>query len=54
MNAAGLPALALPIPCSGFPASLQLVGRPGAEASLLGLGAVAETVSARPVGGGVP
>jgi amidase len=43
-NIAGLPALALPVPAksSDLPASLQLVGRPGAEATLLALGAQLE------------
>lgn len=38
-NIAGLPALALPVPAdSHLPASIQLIGRPGAEATLLALG----------------
>lgn len=43
-NIAGLPALALPVPAarSHLPASLQLIGRPGAEATLLALGAQVE------------
>ena len=43
-NIAGLPALALPVPVAGshLPASIQLVGGPGAEATLLALGAQLE------------
>jgi aspartyl-tRNA(Asn)/glutamyl-tRNA(Gln) amidotransferase subunit A len=36
-NIAGLPALALPWPAEGLPASIQFVGRPYAEALLTGL-----------------
>ena len=36
-NVAGLPALAIPWPADGLPASVQLVSRPYAEALLLGL-----------------
>jgi Asp-tRNA(Asn)/Glu-tRNA(Gln) amidotransferase A subunit family amidase len=47
-NVAGVPALALPVPGPGrFPASLQLVGRPGTEAMLLSTGAVIEAAVAR-------
>jgi amidase len=47
-NLAGLPALALPVPGgpAGLPASLQLVGPPGSEEELLGLGRVIETAVA--------
>ena len=46
-NLAGLPALALPVPGGpGLPASLQLVGPPGSEEQLLGLGRVIETAVA--------
>jgi amidase len=38
INLAGVPALALPVPTSGFPASLQLVARKGSEERLLALG----------------
>jgi amidase len=43
-NIAGLPALALPIPAIGshLPASIQLIGRSNAEATLLALGAQLE------------
>lgn len=36
-NIAGLPALALPWPAPGLPASIQLIGRAHAEADLIGL-----------------
>ena len=36
-NAAGLPALAFPIAADGLPVSAQLIGRPGADASLIGM-----------------
>jgi aspartyl-tRNA(Asn)/glutamyl-tRNA(Gln) amidotransferase subunit A len=40
-NAAGLPAIAVPVPAAdGLPASVQLVGRPHAEALLVALGAL--------------
>jgi amidase len=42
VNLAGLPALALPVPCRPLPASLQLVGPAGSEERLLALGAVIE------------
>jgi aspartyl-tRNA(Asn)/glutamyl-tRNA(Gln) amidotransferase subunit A len=42
-NIAGLPAIAIPWPAEGLPASVQLVGRPHAEALLVGL---AEALSA--------
>jgi amidase len=43
LNLAGFPALALPVPAGGpLPASLQLVGAPGAEALLLATGAMIE------------
>ena len=45
VNLAGLPALALPVPGgpAGLPASLQLIGPPGSEEQLVGLGRVVET-----------
>jgi Asp-tRNA(Asn)/Glu-tRNA(Gln) amidotransferase A subunit family amidase len=43
VNLAGVPALALPVPAGGpLPASIQLVGPPGGEESLLAAGAVLE------------
>jgi amidase len=44
-NLAGLPALALPVPGgpAGLAASLQLIGPPGSEEQLLGLGRIIET-----------
>jgi amidase len=44
-NLAGLPALALPVPGgpAGLPASLQLIGPPGSEEQLVGLGRIIET-----------
>ena len=44
VNLAGVPALALPVPARGhrLPASLQLVGRHGAEELLLAAGSVVE------------
>ena len=43
VNAAGLPALALPVPADGpFPASVQLIGPPRGEERLLAAGAVLE------------
>jgi amidase len=43
VNAAGLPAVALPVPTEGpLPASLQLVGPPGGEESLLAAAAAIE------------
>ncbi len=44
MNLAGVPALSLPVPARGhaLPASLQLVGRHGAEELLLAVGLVVE------------
>jgi amidase len=43
VNVAGLPALALPVPCAGpLPASLQLIGPAGSEDRLLATGAVIE------------
>jgi amidase len=43
-NLAGLPALALPVPGgpAGLPASLQLIGPPGAEEQLIALGRIIE------------
>jgi amidase len=46
VNLAGFPALALPIPSgSRFPASLQLIGWPNAEAMLLATGAIIEATA---------
>jgi amidase len=44
-NLVGLPALSLPVPGgpAGLPASLQLIGPPGSEEQLLGLGRIIET-----------
>jgi amidase len=43
VNLAGLPAVALPVPTAGhMPASLQLIGPPGSEATLLALAARVE------------
>ena len=43
VNLAGVPALALPVPTGGpIPASIQLVGPPRSEATLLSLGALVE------------
>jgi amidase len=43
VNLAGVPALALPVPAGGpLPASIQLVGPPGGEESLLAAGTVLE------------
>jgi amidase len=43
VNLAGLPALALPVPAGGpLPASVQLIGPPGAEERLLAAGAALE------------
>ncbi len=49
VNLAGLPALALPVPCAGpVPASLQLVGPPGGEEDLVAAGALVEACAGRP------
>lgn len=46
VNLAGLPALALPVPTGQrLPASLQLIGGPGAEALLLATGAIIEAAA---------
>jgi amidase len=46
VNLSGFPALALPIPGSSrFPASLQLIGKPGTEALLLATGAIIEATA---------
>jgi amidase len=43
INAAGLPALALPVPSAGpLPASIQLIGPSGGEERLLAAGALLE------------
>ena len=43
VNAAGVPALALPVPATGpVPASVQLIGPAGSEDRLLAAGAVLE------------
>jgi 2-dehydropantoate 2-reductase len=43
-NLTGQPAIALPVPSGGLPASLQLAGRLGADAALLRVAAAAEAV----------
>ena len=49
VNLAGLPALALPVPAGQrLPASLQLIGRPSAEALLLATGAAIEAAVSGP------
>jgi len=53
VNLAGFPALALPVPVpvpagQRLPASLQLIGRPGAEALLLATGAAIESAVSGP------
>jgi amidase len=49
VNLAGFPALALPVPTGQrLPASLQLIGGPGAEALLLATGAAIEAVVSGP------
>jgi 2-dehydropantoate 2-reductase len=49
-NLTGQPAIAIPVPSPGLPASLQLAGRLGADAALLRVAAAAEAVlSAVPV-----
>jgi amidase len=51
VNLAGFPALALPVPVPAgqrLPASLQLIGRPGAEALLLATGAAIESAVSGP------
>jgi len=49
-NLAGLPALALPVPGgpASLPASLQLIGPPGSEEELLGLGRLIEAAVVTP------
>jgi aspartyl-tRNA(Asn)/glutamyl-tRNA(Gln) amidotransferase subunit A len=39
-NFAGLPALSVPVPGEGLPASVQLIGHPFGEAALLSVGRV--------------
>ena len=47
VNLAGLPAVALPVPTGGpLPASLQLIGPAGSEATLLAAAAVVEAATA--------
>jgi amidase len=46
VNLAGVPALALPIPCGPFPASMQLVGPEGSEELLCATGLVMEAAAA--------
>jgi amidase len=46
VNLAGVPALSLPVPCSPFPASLQLVGPLGSEELLCATGLVMEAAAA--------
>jgi aspartyl-tRNA(Asn)/glutamyl-tRNA(Gln) amidotransferase subunit A len=50
-NALGWPALALPCGAAedGLPASVQLVGRPGADALVLAAGTALEAALASPV-----
>jgi Asp-tRNA(Asn)/Glu-tRNA(Gln) amidotransferase A subunit family amidase len=51
VNLAGFPALALPVPTGQrLPASLQLIGRPNAEALLLATGAMIEAAVSDPLG----
>jgi amidase len=45
VNLAGVPALALPVPCRPFPASLQLVGPQGSEELLCATGLVLEAAA---------
>lgn len=45
-NLAGLPALALPVPTSGLPASLQLIGPHGGEEQLIAAGRTVEAALA--------
>jgi Asp-tRNA(Asn)/Glu-tRNA(Gln) amidotransferase A subunit family amidase len=45
VNLAGVPALALPVPTSRLPASLQLIGAKGSEEALLALGTVIEAAA---------
>lgn len=42
VNVAGLPALTIPVETSGHPVSVQLVGRPGGEATILAVAAQLE------------
>ena len=46
VNLAGVPALALSVPCRPFPASLQLVGPEGSEELLCATGLVLEAAAA--------
>ncbi|MGH9076638.1 MAG: amidase family protein, partial [Acidimicrobiales bacterium] len=45
VNLAGVPALSMPVPTGGFPASLQLVGPAGSEGRLLALGRLVEVAN---------
>jgi 2-dehydropantoate 2-reductase len=47
-NLTGQPAIAIPVPSAGLPASLQLAGRRGGDAALLRVAAAAETALSRP------
>ena len=47
-NLTGQPAIALPVPSPGLPASLQLAGHLGGDAALLRLAAAAETLLSAP------
>jgi aspartyl-tRNA(Asn)/glutamyl-tRNA(Gln) amidotransferase subunit A len=55
VNAAGLPALALPVdPVDGLPVGLQLIGPCGCDAALLRLGESLARTRPQPAGGGPP
>jgi aspartyl-tRNA(Asn)/glutamyl-tRNA(Gln) amidotransferase subunit A len=47
-NLTGQPAIAIPVPAPGLPASLQLAGRLGGDAALLRVAAAAEALLSRP------
>ena len=47
-NLTGQPAIAIPVPAAGLPASLQLAGRLGADAALLRVAAAAEALLSLP------
>ncbi|HLO49336.1 MAG TPA: amidase family protein, partial [Kamptonema sp.] len=50
-NASGQPAIALPtgLDTNGLPLGIQIIGRPGAEATLIALGAQIEAAKPFPV-----